>query len=194
MMAVLERRQARVEDDIGFEIKDALDVLQRHVEEKPDARRQGFQKPDMGDRRGERNMPHALAAHPRQGHLNAAFLADDVLIFHPLVFAAQALVVLDRTEDPGAEKSIAFGFEGAVIDCLRLFDLAEGPGQNLLRACDRNLDLIESLRLRGRTEEIHDLLIHCHLPMLGPARRRRMARRKHSNKDTPRAARAARRF
>src|ERR1700724_1582553 len=129
----------------------------------------------MGDRRGERNMPHALAPHPRQGHLNAAFLADDVLIFHPLVFTAQALVVLDRTEDPGAEKSIAFGFEGAVIDCLRLFNLAEGPGQNLLRARDRNLDLIESVRLRGRTEEIHDLLIHRQLLLLGPVRCRRMA-------------------
>src|ERR1700720_3151574 len=140
----------------------------------------------MGDRRGERNMPHALAAHPRQGHLNAAFLADDVLIFHPLVFAAQALVVLDRTEDPGTEKSIAFGFEGAVIDCLRLFNLAEGPGQNLLRARDRNLDLIESLRLHGRAEEIHDLLIHRHLLVLGPARRRRMAPPDAFKKDTAR--------
>src|SRR3984893_13618952 len=129
----------------------------------------------MGDRRGERNMPHAFAPHQRQGHLNAAFLADDALVFHPLIFATQALVVLDRTEDPGAEKSIAFRFEGTVIDCLRLFDLAEGPGQNLLRARDRNLDLIESLRLRGRTEEIHDLLIHCLTPDAWPARWRRMA-------------------
>src|ERR1700674_5170599 len=99
----------------------------------------------MGDRRSERNMPHALAPHPRQGHLNAAFLADDALIFHPLVFAAQALVVLDRSKNARAEQAVALRLERAIIDRLGLLDLAERPGQNLLRARDRDLDLIESL-------------------------------------------------
>jgi hypothetical protein len=34
------------------------------------------------------------------------------------------------------------------------------------------LDLVESLRLHDRIEEIHDLLIHGHLLMLGAGRQR----------------------
>jgi len=63
------------------------------------------QKPDMRDRRRERNMPHALAPYPRQCNFDAAFLADDALVFHPLVFAAQALVILDRRKS-GAKQAI----------------------------------------------------------------------------------------
>src|SRR4029450_6806612 len=95
----------------------------------------------------------------RQGHLDAALLADDAAELHALVLAAQALVVLDRAKDAGAEQAVALRLEGAVVDGLRLLDLAVGPGQNLLRACDRDLDLIEALRLRRLIEEIQDLLI-----------------------------------
>ena len=37
-LTVLERRQARIEHDVGFEIEDALEVLERHVEQQADAR------------------------------------------------------------------------------------------------------------------------------------------------------------
>src|ERR1041385_1018028 len=74
--------------------------------------------------------------------------------------AAQALVVLDRPEDARAEQAVALGLEGAVVDGLGLFDLAVGPGQNLFRARDRNLDLVEHLRRNLRAEKIHDFLIH----------------------------------
>ena len=40
-----------------------------------------------------------------QRHFNAALLAGDALVFHALVFAAQALVVLDRAKDTGAEQA-----------------------------------------------------------------------------------------
>ena len=69
----------------------------------------------------------------------------------------------------GAEQAIALGLEGPVVDRLGLLDLAERPGQNLLRARDGDLDLIERLRLDDRIEEIHDLLIHACLLKLGPA-------------------------
>ena len=92
-LAVLQRGQARIEHDIGFKIEDALEILQRHVEQEADARGQRLQKPDMRNRRRERNMAHALAPNARQRHLDAAFLADDALVFHALVLAAQALVV-----------------------------------------------------------------------------------------------------
>jgi hypothetical protein len=53
-----------------------------------------------------------------------------------------------------------FGLERAVVDGLRLFDLAVGPGQNLFRARDRNPDLVEDLSRHLRAEKIHNLLIH----------------------------------
>ncbi len=110
--------------------------------------------------RGQLDMAHALAANARQRDFDAALLADDALVLHALVLAAQALVVLDRAEDARAEQAVAFRLERAVVDRLRLLDLAERPGQNLFRAGQRNPDGIEHLRRRLRVEEIHDLLVH----------------------------------
>ncbi len=39
-LTVLERGQSRFEHDVMLEIQDALEILQRHVEQQPDARRQ----------------------------------------------------------------------------------------------------------------------------------------------------------
>src|SRR5690606_10063557 len=119
-----------------------------------------LQEPDVGDGRGQLDMAHALAAHAAQRDLDAALLADDALVLHALVLAAQALVVLDRTEDAGAEQAVALGLERAVVDRLRLLDLAERPGLDLFRAGERDADGIEGLRRRLGVEEIHDLLVH----------------------------------
>src|SRR5476649_982232 len=114
----------------------------------------------MRDRCGQFDMAHALAPDPRKRHLDRALLADDALVLHPLVLAAQALVILDRPEDARAEQAVALRLEGAVVDGFRLFDLAVGPRQNLLRARDRNPDLVEDLRRDLRAEKIHEFLIH----------------------------------
>src|SRR5246127_3233300 len=115
----------------------------------------------MRDRRGELDVAHALTAHPRQRHLDRTLLADDALVLHPLVLAAQALVILDRPEDARTEQTVALGLEGAIVDRLGLFDLAVRPGLNLLRARDRNSNLIEDLSRHLRAEKIHNLLVHC---------------------------------
>src|SRR5438874_6120693 len=112
----------------------------------------------MRHRRGQLDMAHAVAPHLRQGDLDAAFLADDAAILHALVLAAQALVILDRAKDPGAEQPVAFRLEGAVIDRLGLFDLAIGPGADALRAGDRDADLVEALRPGNLTEDVHQLI------------------------------------
>src|SRR5262249_11819176 len=142
-------------------VEDALEVLQRHVEQQPDAARQRLEKPDVRDRRGKLDVAHTLAPHARQRYLDAALLADNALVFHSLVLAAQAFLVLDRTEDARAEQAVTLGLEGSVVDGLRLFDLAVRPGQNLFRARDRNPDLVEDLSRRLRAEEIHYFLVHC---------------------------------
>src|SRR5207249_2552011 len=133
---------------------------QRHVEQKADARRQRLQEPDVRNGRGQFDMAHALAPDARQRHFDRALFADDALVLHPLVLAAQALVILDRPEDAGAEQAVALRLEGPVVDGLRLFDLAVGPGQNLLRGRNRNPDLVEDLSRSRRIEEIHNFLVH----------------------------------
>src|SRR5579863_3552402 len=105
-------------------------------------------------------MAHALAPDARQRHLDRALLADDALVLHPLVLAAQALIILDRPEDARAEQPVALRLEGAVVYGLRLLDFAVGPGQNLFRRRDRNPDLVEDLSRRRRIEQIHNLLVH----------------------------------
>src|SRR5262249_17836136 len=87
----------------------------------------------------------------------------DALVLHALVLAAQALVVLDRPEDARAEQAVAFRLERAVVDRLRLLDLAVGPRENLVRARDRDPDLVEDLRRNLRAEKIHHFLVHLSL-------------------------------
>src|SRR5215471_18422969 len=105
-------------------------------------------------------MAHTLTADLRNGNLDATLFADDSLVFHALVLAAQALVVLDRTKDAGAEQAVPLRLERAVVDRLRLLDLAVRPRQNLLRARDGDPDLVEHLSRRLRAEEIHHFLVH----------------------------------
>src|SRR5579863_6534698 len=103
-------------------------------------------------------MAHAVAPHLREGDLDAALLADDAAILHPLVLAAQALVILDRPEDAGAEQAVALRLEGAVVDRLGLLDLAVGPRADALGAGDRDADLVEALRPRNLPEDVHQLI------------------------------------
>ena len=79
--------------------------------------------------RGQFDMAHPLAPHLLERHFDAALLADDAAILHALVLAAQALVVLDRAEDAGAEQAVTLGLERAVVDGFRLLDLAVGPAR-----------------------------------------------------------------
>jgi hypothetical protein len=99
-------------------------------------------------------VAHPLAAHLGQGHFHAALLADHAAVLQALVLAAQALVVLDRPEDLGAEEAVALRLEGAVVDGLRLLHFAERPGPNFLGGSQANLDGIEMLIGSELTEQI----------------------------------------
>ena len=127
-LLLLERGRALLGDDVVLEVENALEVLERHVEQQADAGRQRLQEPDVGDGRSQLDVAHALAAHLGERDLDAALLADQALVLHALVLAAQALVVLDGPEDARAEQAVALRLEGAVVDGLGLLDLAEGPG------------------------------------------------------------------
>ena len=164
---LLERRDPRLDHDEVLEVEHPLEIAERHVEDDADPRRHRLQQPDMGDRRSQLDMAHALAPNLALDHLDAAFLADDAAILHPLVLAAQAFVVLDRAEDAGTEQAVALGLERPIVDRFRLLDLAVRPSAYLLRAGDRNSDLIELERAAGLPEEVHQL-VHGLLPLDQP--------------------------
>ena len=108
-----------------FEVEDLLEVTQGDLENVADARGQRLQEPNMGHRRSQRDMPHALAAHLGLDNFNAALFADDATMLHALVLAAIAFVVLYRTEDLRAEQPIPLGLECPVVDGLRLLHFTE---------------------------------------------------------------------
>src|SRR6185437_15872974 len=86
---------------------------------------------------------HALAPHLLARHLHPAALADDPLVADALVLAAVALPVLGRTEDALAEQAVALRLERAVVDRLRLGDLARRPVADLLRRREPDTDRVE---------------------------------------------------
>jgi hypothetical protein len=92
---------------------------------------------------GQLDVAHALAAHARQRHFDAATVADHALVLDPLVFAAGALPVLGRTEDALAEEAALFRLEGAVVDRLGVLDFALAPGPDGVRRGDGDADLVE---------------------------------------------------
>ena len=107
-------------------------------------------------------MAHALASNLLKRHLNAALLTNDSLVLHALVLAAQALVILHRTENPRAEQPVTLGLERAVVDGLGLLDLAEAPRTDPFGRSDPDLDLVEGFRLGELVGEfgqfVHDLI------------------------------------
>ena len=131
-LLVAKRGLAGIGDDVGFEVQDLLQLLERHVEQRTDAARQALEEPDVGHRRGQVDVSHALAAHFRLDHLDAALLADDAAVTHAFVLAAVALVVFGRAEDLGAEQPVPLGLEGAVVDGLGFADFAVRPGADLV--------------------------------------------------------------
>ncbi len=99
----------------------------------------------MRDRHGQVDVTHALAADDGTRHFHAAFLADDAAVADALVLAAETLEVLGRTEDALAEKPIRLGALGAVVDSLRLGNLAAGPADHVFRAGDAERDGVKGI-------------------------------------------------
>src|SRR5207237_5046020 len=100
------------------------------------------------------DVAHALAPDLRARDLNAAALADDALVADPLVLAAVALPVLGRTEDALAEQPVLLGLERAVVDRLRLGDLAARPRADLLRGSEADGDCVEVVDVDHRSASV----------------------------------------
>jgi len=92
------------------------------------------------------------AADLGQRNLDATLFADHPAMLQALVLAAEALVILDRPEDLGAEQPVTLGFERAVVDRFRLLHLAVRPRADLLGRGQARLDRVEFLFLRDLFE------------------------------------------
>ena len=128
------RHFARIDHDVGFEIKHALEFTQCDVEQVADARRQAFEEPHMRAGAGQFDMAEAFPADTRQRDFDAALVADDAAMLHPLVFAAETFPVRDGSEDPCAEQAVPFRLESPVIDGFRLWLLHRGSSFGSSRA------------------------------------------------------------
>ncbi|GAA3143700.1 hypothetical protein GCM10017687_70610 [Streptomyces echinatus] len=89
--------------------------------------------------------PHPLTTHLGARDLDATALTDDALEADALVLAAVALPVPGRTEDLLAEESVLFGLERAVVDGLRLLDLAVAPLADVVSGCQTDPELVEEV-------------------------------------------------
>ena len=134
-------------DHVGGEVDDLLEVLRRQVEQVAQSRRDTLEVPDVGHGSGELDVAHALTTHLGAGHLDAAALADDALEAHALVLAAVALPVPGGTEDLLAEEAVTLGLERAVVDGLRLLDLAVAPRADVVRGGQADLKLVEEVHV-----------------------------------------------
>ena len=130
-------------DDRGGEVEHLLELARGDVEQVADAARHALEEPDVRDRRGQVDVAHPLAAHLLARDLDAAALADDALVADALVLAAVALPVLRRTENALAEETVTLGLERAVVDRLRLRDLARRPVADLLARRQSDPDRVE---------------------------------------------------
>src|SRR5439155_16830229 len=96
----------------------------------------------------ELDVAHALAAHFGPRHLDAALVADDALVAVALVLSAVAFPVPGGTEDALAEKTVALRAERAVVDRLRLRDLAVRPRHDRVGRRQRKLQRVKVLEFQ----------------------------------------------
>ena len=119
----------------------------------------------MRNRRGQLDMAHALTPDLGDGDFNPALFADDALILHPLVLAAQTFVVLHRTKNARTKQAITLGLKRPIVDGFRLLDFAEGPTADTFRRGETDLDLIKSLWLGHLVGEFGQV-VHRFVPSL----------------------------
>jgi hypothetical protein len=143
-LALLEAGLARLDHHVRLVVEDALEVADAHVEQVADARRHALEEPDVRHRHRQLDVSEPLAPHLGLGDLDAAAVAHDAPVADALVLAAVALPVLHRAEDLLAEQPVLLRLERAVIDGLRLRDLAVRPAPDHVRGREPDADLVEA--------------------------------------------------
>ena len=81
-------------------------------------------------RHDQLDVSSTLTTHLFLGHFHTTTVADDAFVADALILSAVALIVLGRTEDAFAEKSIALGLVGAVglmVSGFQYFTIGSSP-------------------------------------------------------------------
>ena len=134
---------AGIDYDMRFKIEHALEFTQSDIEQVADAGRQTLEEPDVRTGAGEFNVAQAFAANAGERYFNAALVADDAAVLHPLVLAAEAFPVSHRSENTGTEKTVTFRLEGPVVDGFRFGNFAVAPASDFLGGGERDPDRVE---------------------------------------------------
>ena len=133
-----------IDHDITLVVDHGVELLGGESEKVTNLVGERAEVPDMSYGHNELDVTHTLAAHLFLGDLDLTAVARDALVADALVFAAMALVVLDGTEDALAEKAVALGLVGAVVDGLGFQHFAARLLENLLGRCKSDGDFGES--------------------------------------------------
>src|SRR5262249_776454 len=160
-LTLLELRVGRVDDDVVLEVNDLFQAGRFHIEERAQAAGHGLGERDVDGRRGQLDVAHAFAADAAVRHLDAAAVADHAFVFHAAVLAAGAFPVLLRPKNTLTKQPVFFRPVGAIVDGLRLLDLAEGPTADVMRAgqADAHSPVVVDAVVTGftRTHGTHSL-------------------------------------
>src|SRR5690348_16443257 len=134
---------AGIHDDERFKVENALQVAHGNIQQVADAAGQTLEEPHVRARRSQFDVAEALAADLAQGDFHAALVANHAAMLHALVFSAQAFPVRDGAKYLGAEKTVPFRLERAVVDGLRLGNFSVGPRTDFFRARQTDSNRIE---------------------------------------------------
>ena len=111
--------------------------------------------PDVGHGSSKLNVAHAFTTNLGLGDLNSTALTNDALVADTLVLTTLALPVTGRAEDTLTEKAVLFWLQGAVVNGLRLLNLALRPTANVVGGGQSNTKLVEEIYVEHVTSPFH---------------------------------------
>ena len=115
---------ALVDHHVALVVDDLVELLGRNAEQITNFVGQALEVPNVHNGHHQVDVTHALTTHLLLGDFHTATVTHNAFVANALVLAAVAFVILDRTENPFAEQTIAFRLVGAVVDRLRLQHLS----------------------------------------------------------------------
>src|SRR5699024_3275808 len=90
-------------------------------------------------------VAHPFTADLGARHFDAAAFTDDALEADALVFTAIALPVPGRPEDLFAEKTVLFGLQRAVVDCVGFLHFTVRPLTDLIGRRQADTQLVKEV-------------------------------------------------
>ncbi len=98
-LMLLERGRTGIDHHVIFVVNNALEIASRHVQDQTDAGRHALEEPNVRDRHGQFDMPHAFATNAGKRHFHTATIAHHPAVFDPLILAARTFPILHRPEN-----------------------------------------------------------------------------------------------